>query len=238
MQVNETLVTVRNRERPSRMARRWHGRARVQPARLLASSRPRTPPGVKGGRRPSRSDASGSEHPWCWVGWPRIRPAGQAEPMGRRYVGVSGRAFPSSAGCSPLASVSLRSVSCSVAIEDALFVVVRSSPVLSRPWGTGPSTPASLPDPREAIRSDNHPNCFGSVRLLARAAFEVAVRLPAHPDLVRPGRGLTMLVGVRGEPQRAPPGPVTYFRSTLVKMSVSPMPVWLKALLRPSVQTG
>ena len=52
------------------------------------------------------------------------------------------------------------------------------------------------------------------------------------------GWGLTMLVGVRGEPVAAPPGPITYFRSTLVKMSVSPMPVWLKALLRPSVQTG
>jgi hypothetical protein len=34
---------------------------------------------------------------------------------------------------------------------------------------------ASLPDPCEAIRSDNHPNCFRSVRLLARDAFEVAV---------------------------------------------------------------
>jgi hypothetical protein len=62
-----------------------------------------------------------------------------------------------------------------VAIEDALLVDVRSSPVLPRPWRTGPSTPASLPDPRQAIRSDNHLNWFGSVRLLARAAFEVAV---------------------------------------------------------------
>jgi hypothetical protein len=33
------------------------------PALLLASSRPGTRPRVKGGRRPSRSDASGSEHP-------------------------------------------------------------------------------------------------------------------------------------------------------------------------------
>jgi len=98
---------------------------------------------------------------------------------------------------------------------------------------------ASLPDPREAIRCDNHLNRFGSVRLLARAAFEVAVGYrPIRPCAAARGRGLTMLVSVRGEPRRTPPGPVTYFRSTLVKMSVSPMPVSLKALLRPSVQTG
>jgi hypothetical protein len=35
----------------------------VLPARLLASSRPGTPLQVKGGWRPLRSNASGSEHP-------------------------------------------------------------------------------------------------------------------------------------------------------------------------------
>jgi hypothetical protein len=61
----------------------WHANGAVLPARLLASSRPGTPPRVKGGRRPSRSDVSGSEHPWCGAGWPRIRPPGRQDPMGR-----------------------------------------------------------------------------------------------------------------------------------------------------------
>lgn len=36
----------------------------------------------------------------------------------------------------------------------------------------------------------------------------------------------------------APPARLAYLRSTLVKMSVSPMPVRSMALLRPSVHTG
>jgi hypothetical protein len=41
----------------------WHAGGTVLPARLLASFRPGTPARVKGGWRPSRSDASGSERP-------------------------------------------------------------------------------------------------------------------------------------------------------------------------------
>jgi hypothetical protein len=59
-------MTVADREEPRVLVRDGTQMARSTaglPVRLLASSRLGTPPRVKGGRRLSRSDASGSEHP-------------------------------------------------------------------------------------------------------------------------------------------------------------------------------
>jgi hypothetical protein len=62
-QVNVTRLTVNDHQEP--LAPGLYGTEMARsclPGWLLASSRPGTPPRVKGGRRPSRSDASGSEH--------------------------------------------------------------------------------------------------------------------------------------------------------------------------------
>jgi hypothetical protein len=54
----------------------------------------------------------------------------------------------------------------------------------------------------------------------------------------KPRRCRVACMGGAATGGRRPPAQLGYLRSTLVKMSVSPIPVRSMALLRPSVHTG